>query len=169
MISVIFFDLGDTLIGENRTWIDGAKSVIETLHARGLRLGIISNTRRLERDQILDLLPPDFDLDLFEESLVLFSSIVGIAKPELGIFLEAVRRADVPPNQCLFCTEALDHTLAAQRAFMRTARLYRPDQLIALVGKRPELTDPRIHRRRRRMISIDCIQHLPAVRLTSLF
>ena len=120
---VIFFDLGDTLVSSERSWLPGAKNMLMQLQAIGIRLGLISNTDTLDRNQVLARLPQDFDLGIFESELVLFSSEVHVEKPALGIFYLALRRAGVPSAQCLFCTETLLDTLAAQQAGMHTARL----------------------------------------------
>lgn len=125
-IHVVFFDLGRTLVNGDRSWITGAQNVIAVLRNRGVKLGIISDTGDRTRSEILQLLPSDFDLQLFEPDLILFSSEVGVTKPQLGIFLEAVRRAGIPPTQCLFCSEDFEHVIAAQRALIVGARVQPP-------------------------------------------
>ena len=126
-VKVVFFDIGDTLTVASRNWIPGAQSVLSTLHDKGLRLGLISNTDKLTRAELLDeYLPSDFDMTLFESKLVLLSSEVGIEKPNLKIFQLAIDRAGEPPSQCLFCTEDLADSLAAQQVGMRVARLQKP-------------------------------------------
>src|SRR5262245_33446034 len=105
-IAVIFFDLGETLVTRPRKWLPDAKALLDGVRQQGFRLGIISNTGDLTtRAQILDLLPTDFDLTRFEPVLTLFSSEVGMEKPQKAIFEEAVRRAGVPASQCLYCSE----------------------------------------------------------------
>ena len=123
-ISVIFFDLGDTLVTTRpRAWLPGAQALLKSLGEAGFRLGIISNTGDLAtRDAILDLLPAGFDLAVFEEQLVLFSSEVKKEKPDPLIFKEAVN-AGVSANQCLFVTENIVDTLMAQHVGMRTIRV----------------------------------------------
>ena len=138
-IRVVFFDLGETLVTGSRQWVSGAPQVLFTLRDRGVRLGIISDTGSLTRPQLLDLLPTDFDLQLFEPDLVLLSSETGIEKPDIRIFLEGIRRAAVSPIECLFCTENLAHAMAAQRVQMRSARVLPPansdlSSLLDLVG-----------------------------------
>ncbi len=52
-----------------------------------------------------------------------FSFEVGVAKPEPGIYLEAVRRLGVKPAEALFIGDgADDELLGAERAGLRTAR-----------------------------------------------
>jgi putative hydrolase of the HAD superfamily len=126
-IAVIFFDLGETLVTKPRRWLPGANALLDGLRQQGVRLGIISNTGDLTtRAQILDLLPIDFDLTRFERALTLFSSEVGLEKPQKAIFEEAATRAGVPANQCLYCSEDIVETLMAQHAGMRSIRVQTP-------------------------------------------
>lgn len=125
-VKAVFFDLGETLVTKNRQWVKGAKETLSRLRAGGVRLGVISNTDTLTRAQVLKRLPPDFDFKLFEDALVILSSEVGVAKPSPAIFELASGRAGLPPEACLFCTEDLSHTLAAQATGMRAARTAPP-------------------------------------------
>jgi putative hydrolase of the HAD superfamily len=126
VVHVVFFDLADTLVTSSQGWVTGAQGVLSTLRTKGVRLGVISNTGTLSRTQLLQLLPSDFDMKVFESKLVLLSSEVGVEKPALEIFQRAVERAGAQPSQCLFCTENFADTLAAQQVGMRVARLQRP-------------------------------------------
>lgn len=126
-IKVAFFDLGGTLIGNNRDWIPGAQKTLARLSAKQVRLGIISNTGTLSRPEILELLPPDFNLGIFEEDLVIFSSEVDLKKPDPQIFRLAIKQAGVQAAKCLFCTEDPSHLQAAHDEKME----------IALVGPAP--------------------------------
>ena len=123
-ITVIFFDLGDTLVTTPRRWLPGAKDLLSSLRQHGFRLGVISNTRGLAtRADILKVLPTDFDPAAFEAVLTLFSSEVRKEKPQKAIFEEAVARAAEPANQCLYCSEDIVETLMAQQAGMRSIRV----------------------------------------------
>jgi FMN phosphatase YigB (HAD superfamily) len=123
-IKVIFFDLGDTLVTAQRQWLPEAKPLLQSLRQPGLRLGIISNTTGLNtRAKILNLLPNDFDLSIFEASLTLFSSEVKIDKPQKAIFLAAVERTGGPASECLYCSESIVETLMAQECGMRSIRV----------------------------------------------
>lgn len=126
-IKVAFFDLGGTLvvIGE-REWIPGAQDTLSTMWENGIRLGLISNTKDLSRQEILDLLPRDFNINMFENELVIFSSEVHIEKPDPKIFQLAIKRANVKSSECLFCTEDLTHILAAKQEGMQTVLLQKP-------------------------------------------
>lgn len=127
-IQVIFFDLGNTLVRISpRSWLAGAELLLADLKDFGFRLGIISNTAGLMlRTEILDLLPADFDLDLFDPSLILFSSELGISKPDPAIFLEAITLAARPAESCLYVSENIVETLVAQSAGMMTIRVQPP-------------------------------------------
>ncbi len=123
-IKVLFFDLGDTLVGGRRAWQPGAKAALAFLKSKEFRLGIISNTGNLaDRTAILNLLPADFDLTVFEPGLVLFSSEVGVEKPKKEIFAKAVSAAKIPASECLYCSENPVETLAAQLAGMQSLRI----------------------------------------------
>jgi putative hydrolase of the HAD superfamily len=126
-IKVVFFDLGMTLVDSaTKQFIPGAKALLAKLKEDEIRLGIISNTGNLTRAQLRPLLPPDFDFAVFEATLILLSSEVGIQKPNLEIFRKAVSNARVASEQCLYCSEDLLETIAAQRAGMRSARIQPP-------------------------------------------
>ena len=126
-VKVVFFDLGKTLvITETKKWNPPAKAVLSELRKAGVRLGVISNTANLKRDELKELLPADFDFNLFDSDLVLLSSEVGIEKPEIAIFQRAVKEAGVSASQCVYCSEDLVETIAAQRAGMMSARIYPP-------------------------------------------
>lgn len=122
-IQVAFFDIGNTLVDRRNNWMPGAQNVLGELKTKGVRLGLISNTGNLDRDQLQDLLPGDFDFDVFEEGLVILSSEVGVEKPNLGIFLLAVQHAGVSPWETAFIGEELDQAHAAQSAGMRSLRI----------------------------------------------
>lgn len=126
MIGVAYFDLGETLVTQTRQWVEGAQATLEELRRRGLRLGIISNTGQLTRDELASRLPLNFDFGRFEEPLILLSSEIGVQKPELAIFLTAVQRAGVPPSSVVFCTENGLHALASQLAGIKALCLRPP-------------------------------------------
>jgi FMN phosphatase YigB (HAD superfamily) len=124
-ITVIFFDLGDTLVSTTqRRWLTGAQDLLKSLRQSGFRLGILSNTGNLTpRAKILNLLPPDFDPGAFEENLILFSSEIGKEKPKRAIFEEAIARTGLSADHCLYCSEDILETLMAQQVGMRSIRV----------------------------------------------
>jgi FMN phosphatase YigB (HAD superfamily) len=138
-LSVVFFDLGNTLVlSGQRRWVSGAQAVLSRLRQENIRLGIISNTGDLARQALMEHLPAEFSFDDFEADLVLLSSEVSLKKPDIRIFLKAMERAAVPPSECLFCTEDFRDPVVAQLAGMRSIRV-RPspgddlEQLVALL------------------------------------
>jgi putative hydrolase of the HAD superfamily len=76
--------------------MEGARGVIDALGKRGLRLAVVSNSdgraaRHLADSGVLDGI--EFVVD---------SHVVGIEKPEPGIFTIALARLDVEPSRTLF-------------------------------------------------------------------
>jgi FMN phosphatase YigB (HAD superfamily) len=126
LIRVAFFDLGGTLVGNKRDWIPGAQDTLSQMLKKGIRLGLISNTKDLSRPEIMEILPKDFNMSLFENELVIFSSEVHVEKPNCQIFKLAIRRAGVNPSECLFCTEESLHIQVAKEEGMQTALLKEP-------------------------------------------
>ena len=107
-IKVVFFDIGDTLVTD-QSWMPGAPAVLVNLREQGMRLGLISNTGNLTRDELTDrYLPADFDFTWFDEEIVLLSSEVGVEKPALSMFTMAVNHAGVSPWETLFVAETID-------------------------------------------------------------
>lgn len=121
-IKVVFFDIGNTLISKKQ-WLPGAREFVVAVKEKKIRVGLISNTGNLTRDELQKLLPPEFDFAIFEEGLTLLSSEVGVEKPSLGIFSLAVQHAGVSPWETMFIGESLTESLAAQRAGMQAARI----------------------------------------------
>ncbi len=121
-IKVVFFDIGDTLVGRKK-WMPGAREAVQTLLKARVRVGLISNTGNLSREQLAGLLPDDFSVEDFEQGIVLLSSEVGVEKPSLSIFLLAVQHAGVSPWETMFVGESLTESIAAQAAGMRAARI----------------------------------------------
>ena len=126
-VSVIFFDIGNTLVNKKQ-WLPGAKKFVSVAKEKGIRVGLISNTGDLDREKLAELLPVDFSFAAFEEGLTLLSSEIGIEKPELGLFLLAIQHANVPPWETMFVGESLVETLAAQNSGMKAARIVLPEE-----------------------------------------
>ena len=121
----VFFDIGNTIVKQKK-WMPGAKDFIAALKASKIRLGIISNTGDLDREQVEKLLPEDFDFGFFEESLVMLSSETGVEKPNLDAFLLAVQHASCSPWEAVFIGETIEETHAAQLAGMHAVRIADP-------------------------------------------
>jgi FMN phosphatase YigB (HAD superfamily) len=124
-VSVIFFDLGDTLVkrgpeGQRRVWISDAPQALTRLHDAGFTLGVLSNTGPFTWEEILkNILPADFDTTLFDPGLIVVSSAVGAEKPDPRIFQFAIAQTGLPAGEILFVTETVEHVLAAQASGMR--------------------------------------------------
>jgi len=79
------------------TWVeDGTRDALELLADAGLRLAVISNAD----GRVEGVLERVGLRDLFE--FVLDSEVVGVAKPDPRIFLEACRRLELKPAACLY-------------------------------------------------------------------
>jgi len=129
----VFFDIGATLLTDDDEWIPGARATLDELRRRQVRLGLISNTGSLSRAELIAELPADFDLPSYG-ALALLSSEIGIEKPDLRIFTLARKRAAV--ETVIFCSENLEHCLAAQRAGLLVLRVNPPAQsdISSLIG-----------------------------------
>ncbi len=137
-IKVVYFDIGDTLV-TGKAWLPGAQALLGHLRDKGMRIGLISNTGELSRDELAsEYLPADFDFGWFDEEIVLLSSEVGVEKPALSMFTMAVNHADVSPWETLFVAETLEETWAAQQAGMQALRICKApddlDRIVELIG-----------------------------------
>ncbi len=121
-IRYLFFDLGDTLV-QGKNWVGGALNLIHDMRQRGLKLGIISNTGALTRDDLSPHLPVDFSFDSFSEKLIILSGEVGYEKPDPRIFTHAINVTESKAHFSLFVTENQEHALVAQSVGMRSARV----------------------------------------------
>ncbi|MHB8507829.1 MAG: HAD family hydrolase [Candidatus Dormibacteria bacterium] len=95
---------------EQRAWYQGVAAgpsvhqTLAALRARGLRLCIVSNAAFLPsmmRGQMRHL----GLFDYFDATV--FSSEVGLRKPHRAIYIEALRRLDLPAGECLFVGDRL--------------------------------------------------------------
>lgn len=82
---------------------DGVFSVLEQLHHRGYRLGLLSNFDTSLPAFCCELGFGDYHLDL-----VLASDEIGIRKPSPDIFLEGCRRLGVEPHRCLYVGDSFE-------------------------------------------------------------
>jgi putative hydrolase of the HAD superfamily len=106
------------------TWrvYDEVRPVLSALRARGVKLGIISNWTGDLEDVLRSVeLHHHFDF-------VLDSAHLGWEKPHPEIFLEAVRRANVSPDEALHVGDSPDHDVdGALAAGLRAALVDRSD------------------------------------------
>jgi FMN phosphatase YigB (HAD superfamily) len=92
---VIFFDIGETL-GQVSMSPEGrplrlelypyVRQILTTLRDAGLRLGVISNTGTRPRSEIDALLRDAGIIEFFDETLLLYSSVLGLEKNSPEIF-----------------------------------------------------------------------------------
>ena len=126
-LRVLFFDLGETFVRTaDRSWGAGGTRSAHGGAIRGPAARDHLEHREPDPAQLAGRLPTDFDWAEFESSLVILSSEAGAEKPSPEIFRKAIAAAGVAPPECLFCTEDLTDTLAAQPAGELTARVQRP-------------------------------------------
>jgi HAD superfamily hydrolase (TIGR01662 family) len=103
--------------------------VLRSLHAAGLRIGLISNSHRC-----LVSFQSHFDLEgLFAVSVS--SSLHGYMKPHPSIFEEALRLADVPASGSVMVGDSLKQDIEGARALgMRGILVCRSGRLAAEPG-----------------------------------
>lgn len=90
--------------------IQGAVAVVEELHGRGLRTGVVSNAegqvaRDLERAGFVEALDTIVD-----------SHVVGVSKPDPEIFRVALRELDMPAQTAVFVGDVPRVDVAGARA-----------------------------------------------------
>jgi leucyl aminopeptidase len=129
-VKIIFFDLGDTL-GQAVLSPPPVRllefdvfpfvgDLLTRLRARGLRLGIISNTGNDSGAHVDSVLGRAGILDHFDPALRIYSQDIGLKKDSPQIFLAATARAgeEHDPASCLFVGEDV-----AERAHAAAAGL----------------------------------------------
>lgn len=128
VVRAVFFDLGGTLVSPNDRWAPGARRALAALRAAGVRLGILSNTGDLRREELLARLPADFDFAAFDAESIVLSSETDprLEKPDERIFLLAVERSGQRAEECLYCSESCAEVSAARRAGLRASRIRQP-------------------------------------------
>jgi HAD superfamily hydrolase (TIGR01549 family) len=125
-IEAVFFDLGDTL---GTATLQGsplklvrfdvsadALAVLKKVKAKGLKMGIISNTGLEDGTAINKVLAPTGLLDYFDPALIVYSGDVFVAKPNPEIFKIAAERAGLKdkPQQCLFVGDSQTERASAK-------------------------------------------------------
>ena len=131
IISTIFFDLGDTLgtpvlspppvhlVGFEV--FDFTTTILGELEAKGLRLGVISNTGDDDGHAVDGVLSAAGILDFFADPLRIYSKDVGMKKDSPAIFRRAAQAASVPTDQCMFVGEDASERSFAREAGMKVA------------------------------------------------
>ena len=110
MIRAVFFDLGDTLIVEDAVagrhlWEVALKKlpyldeVLTELKKKGYKLGIITNTVT-SREEHVRMALRKIDVEKYFDA-ILTSVDVGHEKPDERIFMTALRKLRVKPNEAI--------------------------------------------------------------------
>jgi len=97
--------------------LPGAKEMLQSLHAQGLKIGLISNTMWPGRYHLADLERHDL-AGYFHHTL--FSADAGVWKPHPDIFNRSLAALEVLPGESVFVGDFLLHDIAgAQGAGMK--------------------------------------------------
>jgi len=107
--------------------VAGARETLETLRARGYRLGLVSNTPWGTPDYLWRGQLERFDLDRFFE-VIHFSSDVGFRKPDRRIFRLTLKRLGARPETALFVGDEPEADIGGARAAgIASAWINRPE------------------------------------------
>jgi putative hydrolase of the HAD superfamily len=101
---------------------DDALPTLQALKSRGYRLGLVSNTPWGTPDYLWQQQAERFGVASFLE-VRLFSSDVGVRKPDPRIFLEALRGLGARPERALFVGDTPHEDVAGAKAVGMTAAL----------------------------------------------
>lgn len=123
---IVFFDIGDTLATpvlspDNRLLgfnvFPEARQALESLAAKNIRMGVISNAGDEEPARVNELLDQCGLLRFFDRSLIIYGK-----KDSPAIFVSAAGQANVPPDQCVFVGEnSKERALALAAGFLRVS------------------------------------------------
>jgi putative hydrolase of the HAD superfamily len=110
--SQTFFELLYQRFSEPAAWhiFEDVTPTLETLKARGVRLGVISNWDERLRPLLRDLQLADY----FD--VVVVSCEVGASKPGPGIFAAALQKLAVPPHTILHVGDSLEMDVQGAQA-----------------------------------------------------
>ncbi len=107
-------------------------ALAQRLHRQGYRTGVLSNTNHAHWQWVHRRFP--HVPAAFQHHVLSFRA--GALKPQEAIFHQAIRRAEVPPEQ-IFFVDDLPENVAAARALGIDAVLYRSaDELAAELARR---------------------------------
>lgn len=100
---------------KNFTEIKGTRKIIENLHQKGYKLGLLSNHAK----EWVEYCESTYDYHkLFHE--IVYSYEVGISKPNKGIFLALLKKLKAKPQECLFIDDYIKNIEAAKELGMST-------------------------------------------------
>jgi bacterial leucyl aminopeptidase len=125
-VTVVFFDIGNTLGSpkispppyhlESLNIYPYIPGILQQLKSDDLRLGMISNTGNETEASMKKVLETSRIYDFFDQNLLIYSSVVGISKPDPEIFRLAATKSgngNTPAN-CLFVGEDSKERKAAR-------------------------------------------------------
>lgn len=149
-VSVVFFDLGATLVDPILTPahtlkafnpLPDAREALTALKKAGFKLGIISDTGDHPPAAVRGALTGAKLMSFFTKKLVLLTGEVGLDKSSPAIFRMAIDRVGaVDPRECMFVGDDPVERRMARSAGMRTTRS--PEAAVeALSGKQPGKLD----------------------------
>ena len=123
----VFFDIGDTLgtprLSHPELKLEGIDiypyipNILQRLKENSFKIGIISNTGNETENSMKIVLERAAVYNFFDPSLLVYSSVVGVNKPDPEIFRLAVAKAGHPtaPQHCLFVGEDSKERKAARQ------------------------------------------------------
>ena len=143
MSTAAFVGLMRSKIATYTAWADGAEPLLRCLQARKHPMAVVTNGSESQRDKIETL-----DATRYFEA-VLISGEVGIAKPDPGIFRQALSRLDAAPGQTVFVGDSMEHDIAGARkagmmtVYIRKGEVEDPDDALCdlVVSDLRELSD----------------------------
>ena len=115
-------------------WEPGARETLAALSARGIRIGMLSNTIFDESLFIEEMREQDL---LHHFDVVLCSSRYGIRKPHPLIFWIALTQLEVAPEETLFVGDHLEYDVAGANAAGLVSVWYNPGGAPRLEGAAP--------------------------------
>lgn len=98
-----------------------AASTVNTLHAAGLRLAILTNYELPSVDRTLA--HAGINPDYFEVAIT--SAMLGIYKPDPRAFLAVAEALNLPPTACLFVDDTAENVAAARSVGMQAYQINR--------------------------------------------
>jgi HAD superfamily hydrolase (TIGR01509 family) len=91
-------------------WCDGAKELLDELHAQGMPMALVTNTQRALTDRALNSIGPHYF------SATVCGDEVANGKPAPDPYLRAAALLGMTPEECLAVEDSLTGSAAAERA-----------------------------------------------------
>lgn len=103
-----------SLVNENLKLMPGAENLLQEFSKNGYLLAMATGNTR----QMMDLMTENLKIRKYF-NVTVSSDEVPHGKPAPDIFLEAARRLDIKPKECLVLEDAINGVVAAKAAGMR--------------------------------------------------